>query len=803
MRKNLLLVWALVLTGLGVQAQTYVNQAANGANDGSTWADAYTDLNVALDQTTSGDIWVAAGTYIPSGDGINSTFLVNQQVNLFGGFDGTETTLADRDLAANSTILSGDQDGNDVVGDWVSNRADNSLHVVFVDSLLSIVSFDGFEVSGGNTMDDGDLDYEVRVGGGIFSYSSINVVNSLFTNNFGRSGGAVAVTGSVNGGGDNSIFTNSSYMGNRTTSQSAGIYCNTIDGLTVSGCEFVENIVARGALYPLRCDNITISDCSFRDNFVETAGFGGAAFFWQPDNMVLENSEFINNATGNGGAFYIDGREDETAANNVIVRNCNFDNCDATGGSAGAIRGFAMSMTIEGSNFTNCDALNNGGALLLNGPDTILMEVVVNDNTFVNNSAAFGGAVGFYSQSTTYEANNNMFTRNNAATSGGSMIVAFGADVTLADNTFSQDSARFGGAISTQNIESSLAVDNCIFEKLDAMDNGGAITISGANSFSVSNSLFELNNAEAFGGAINLSYDPNEDLNPVELSNNKFYNNAAGTQAGGINVLNIDVNMTNNAFAFNNNFGAGSGGAISFNSSDSMKITANLVHNTLAGNFSQLGAGFSAFTDGDPETTLTINLLNNILDNQDGLSYELEAGEPTLVSAGGNLSTDDSAVGFLTASMDINESDDIDFADPDEFDFELTEGSPAIDNGVTAGAPATDIDGNPRINAPDAGAYEFDPADFIKETVVDNEGFLTIKPNPVLSELNFEIDNNWTGNISTVVLDIRGQVIYSGTVNKVNEVQNFQTNVSNVSTGVYFLVIKQDNKAIVTRLVKM
>ncbi|MDA9773982.1 T9SS type A sorting domain-containing protein [Saprospiraceae bacterium] len=800
MRKNLLLVWALVLIGLGVQAQTYVNQDASGANDGSTWADAYTDLNVALDQTTSGDIWVAAGTYIPSGDGINATFLVNQQVNLYGGFDGTETTLAERDLTVNSTILSGDQDGNDVVGDWVSNRDDNSLHVVFVDSLLSIVSFDGFEVSGGNTMDDGDLDYEVRVGGGIFSYSSLNVTNSLFTNNFGRSGAAVAVTGSVNGGGDNSIFTNSSYMGNRTTSQSAGIYCNTIDGLIVTGCEFVENIVVRGALYPLRCDNITISDCSFRDNFVETAGFGGAAFFWQPDNMVLENSEFINNATGNGGAFYIDGREDETAANNVVVRNCTFDNCDATTGSAGAIRGFAMSMTIENCNFSNCDAMNNGGALLLNGPDTIAMEVVVNDNTFFNNSGGFGGAVGFYSQSTSYTANNNSFNRNNAATSGGSIIVAFGADVNLSGNTFSQDSASFGGAISIQNIESALVIDDCIFEKLDATNNGGAINVSGANTFEVSNSTFELNNTEGFGGAINAAYDVDESQNPMVLTNNKFYFNQAVVQAAGVNISNIDADLISNVFAFNSST---SGGAISINSADSAKMDINLTHNTLTLNEADLGPGFSAFTDGDPESVLNVNLLNNIFDNSDGLNYELEDGEPIIVSNGGNVSTDNSLAAIMTAVMDINLSDDLEFVDPFDFDYELSEGSPAINNGVVAGSPATDIDGNPRFETPDAGAYESDFTDFIKETVLDNTGFLSITPNPVQTELNFEIDNNWTGEISTVIMDLKGQVIYNGNVHKVSEVQSFQTNITNVSNGVYFLVIKQDNKAIVKRLVKM
>ena len=53
---------------LSTQAQIYVDAAATtGANDGSSWSDAYTDLQPALDAAAeNAEIRVAAGTYYPT-----------------------------------------------------------------------------------------------------------------------------------------------------------------------------------------------------------------------------------------------------------------------------------------------------------------------------------------------------------------------------------------------------------------------------------------------------------------------------------------------------------------------------------------------------------------------------------------------------------------------------------------------------------------------------------------------------------------------------------------------------------------
>jgi len=116
------LVAALVAGGaLDARAQVihYVDAHAVGQNDGSSWNDAFRDLQNALGEANAGDqIWVADGVYKPAGPGgdRNATFRLISGVSLYGGFSGNETSLEQRNWSLHQSILSGDLNGDDVVG---------------------------------------------------------------------------------------------------------------------------------------------------------------------------------------------------------------------------------------------------------------------------------------------------------------------------------------------------------------------------------------------------------------------------------------------------------------------------------------------------------------------------------------------------------------------------------------------------------------------------------------------------------------------------------------------------------------
>lgn len=68
--------WAISLS-----AQTvYVRQGATGANDGSSWTNAFTDLQAAIDAAPAdSELWIATGAYHP-GEKINPSASTNHSI---------------------------------------------------------------------------------------------------------------------------------------------------------------------------------------------------------------------------------------------------------------------------------------------------------------------------------------------------------------------------------------------------------------------------------------------------------------------------------------------------------------------------------------------------------------------------------------------------------------------------------------------------------------------------------------------------------------------------------------------------
>lgn len=177
MKKTLLSAAFLIGIGHLIQAQTiiYVDTDATGSNDGTSWANAYTDLNSALttNTTTNAQIWVAEGFYTRNAN--SQTFDIAHDEHIYGGFDGTETSLNQRDYKAHETVISGDTGWNDQGVASSSNTymsIDNAAHVFQITSSSDVI-IDGLTIESAYSTS--------AAGGGV--YVSSNDLNSLIIQN--------------------------------------------------------------------------------------------------------------------------------------------------------------------------------------------------------------------------------------------------------------------------------------------------------------------------------------------------------------------------------------------------------------------------------------------------------------------------------------------------------------------------------------------------------------------------------------------------------------------------------------------
>lgn len=331
--KKLLLSVILLSVGIISYGQIYVNINATGANNGTSWADAYTDLHDALFNTTSGEIWVAQGTYIPSksftgnipGNNSQKTFRVKFNVQVYGGFNGTETSLFQRNWNTNQTIISG------LVAAGVK-----AYNVVRFDANDNTTIFDGFIIENGQA--NGTTE---QFGGGAFlaNNSSPTIQNCTFRNNSAQQhGGAVHATGG------NPNFFNCKFLNNSTVLYDAGaIYITTATNANIANCLFESNIATRyaGAILIVNTNSSYISNCTFVKN-QRGSGTGNSIFFSQTTGsplLTVSNCIFYGNLpageaeisrNGSGGSYSVknsfsaNGATDyisSSAQNNVITGN--------------------------------------------------------------------------------------------------------------------------------------------------------------------------------------------------------------------------------------------------------------------------------------------------------------------------------------------------------------------------------------------------------------------------------------------------------------------------------------------------
>jgi hypothetical protein len=379
----------------------YVNLAATGANNGTSWANAYTSLQTAINAAGAGSqVWVAAGTYKPTSyldpkvtnDPRSRFFLLKGGVSVLGGFAGMETQLDQRDVEANPTILSGDFSGNDSatwppvvgndgnVGSGDFTRSENAYHVVGALGQTTAPILDGFTITGGNannvTYRQPNNGSAIPAGTVIHGWApGIAVVNAdvvirncHVTKNVGKGGSCafINITGQLRRTriADSVFEQNLAYYGN-----GAAFEAQVVSSQNVVSRPLLQVTVVRSAF--LQNESRTGPD---QDNdLYPDGGDGGAVYFYWGVEGNFVNCIFIENYAnglktngdpwldgssggreGNGGAIQARRYCDINIANSIFARNL----CDDNGAAINMGSGVRLKMYF--STFYGNDSTNNG-----------------------------------------------------------------------------------------------------------------------------------------------------------------------------------------------------------------------------------------------------------------------------------------------------------------------------------------------------------------------------------------------------------------------------------------------------------
>jgi hypothetical protein len=341
----------------------YVRPGGNDAQKGLSWATAKKTVAAAIAaaKDTGGEIWVAAGMYVERN-------ILPAFVYLYGGFAGTETDRANRNISANLTILDGGGRIPTVV---------NSLNAGY---FLSVI--DGFTIQNGGlytggSVPSGSQGYKGR-GGGIYCQVTSPLIqnNTIRHNSLGNPFDSPNKTGYGAG-----IYTYLSYalIQNNTITENEIINNNSDTG-------------RGGGIYFFRSMPTILRNTITNNRAISGAGIYGLYAYPRIIGNTIENNSFYTTMPGyymgaNEGAITLSMCWDFLIKGNRIKGNL----AEATGGTGAGVN---VKTNLAGRIQNNLILSNNangmGGGIYALAPLNATSSLYIVNNTIVKNRGSYG-----------------------------------------------------------------------------------------------------------------------------------------------------------------------------------------------------------------------------------------------------------------------------------------------------------------------------------------------------------------------------------------------------------------------------
>lgn len=314
MKKLILLLLSFFALSSAYTRIIYVAWDAQGQNNGNSWADAYLNLQDALEASSENEtdtLWVKAGTYYPDreknglpgqGDPREWLFYSEKAACIYGGFAGNEVRFNQRNWQTNPTILDGD------IG-IPGLASDNAACIAFLGNTTHSL-LDGFTIQNA---------YSQKNGGGLTvgNLDCVSLKNISIQHCYTQRSGAGLTAFHIKGG----EISNITCTNNSALEKGGGFYLSNLSQVKLSLLYALKNTAGTGGgMYADSFDNVLIDGTFFCGNSATTDGGGLFARYFSRVDLV--NSSFSENIAGkDGGASLVWGFSEVNFSNLTCLNN--------------------------------------------------------------------------------------------------------------------------------------------------------------------------------------------------------------------------------------------------------------------------------------------------------------------------------------------------------------------------------------------------------------------------------------------------------------------------------------------------
>ena len=256
--------------------------------------------------------------------------------------------------------------------------------------------------------------------------------------------------------------------------------------------------------------HVLMNDSIFLDNVAMT--YGGALMIQNFSSLTTHNNTYGGNLASiehaRGGAIRLEEKSLFIAHHSEFIGN------RADGGGAVSTRNSTSHLSY--CTFSLNQARDNGGALHV----IIGSQIEIKGSIFTSNSVP-----SFASLLESSECSNPDET---CVSTGGVIQVALSSSVVMDNCTFTNNSAEYGGTI-TNFVDSNITIHQCIFFNNTGLVDGAVLYSEGFLTGNITKSIFLRNRATENGGVISL-YNKND----MNIDGSMFGGNSASAAGGAI-----------------------------------------------------------------------------------------------------------------------------------------------------------------------------------------------------------------------------------------------------------------------------